>query len=123
VPVILDKWNEPEPDVSVAVGTINDYLTSHPRRSDVRLLVEVSDTTLGFDRGRRCTAYARGQMPDYWVLNLLEEHLEVYRSPWRSRYRSLTVHIPGQELSPLAFPDLVLRVSDLILSVAARDKN
>src|SRR5207244_2898413 len=70
LPLILDDGSEPEPDVAVVVGTRRDYGAESPRVAHVRLVVEVADTTLRFDRGRKQRAYARAGILEYWILNL-----------------------------------------------------
>lgn len=114
MPLILDDESEPQPDVLVVAGTRFDYLASHPKPENVRLLVEVSDTTLRFDRGRKQRAYARAGVPEYWVLNLLHRQLEVYRNPAGSRYRSVTGYSEQETVTPLAAPHATLRVADLL---------
>jgi Uma2 family endonuclease len=119
LPVILSKWSELEPDVSIVLGGPFDYLPEHPKAADVRLLIEVADTTLRFDRGRKRSAYARSGIQDYWIVNLLERQLEVYRDPAGARYRSVTVHREPEAVTPLAAPQASVRVSDLLPTLPA----
>jgi Uma2 family endonuclease len=97
-PVRIPDFDEPEPDVSVVRGTLDDYLDRAPRPKDVFLLVEVSDTTLDRDRGEKKAAYARARIPVYWVINLVDRQVEVYSDPARGRYRSTQVYQPGQDV-------------------------
>ncbi len=78
-PVALDDESEPEPDVAVVPGSYADYLTEHPQRPV--LVVEVADSSLHFDRRHKGSLYARGGVQDYWVVNLVDRVLEVYRDP------------------------------------------
>jgi Uma2 family endonuclease len=71
--------------VVVVPGTPDDYADRHPVPDDVRLLVEVSDTTLGYDRNRKAAIYAEAGIADYWILNLPQRRLEVRRDPSRFR--------------------------------------
>ena len=114
LPIILNDASEPEPDAVVVPGEPADYLRSHPRAADVRLLIEVSDTTLRLDRERKLKAYARAGIAEYWILNLLQRQLEVYRDPSGARYRSVTVYRGEQSVAPLAAPQSAVRVSDLL---------
>jgi Uma2 family endonuclease len=114
LPVILNDRSEPEPDVVVVPGTEFDYLSSHPTPSDLRLVVEVSDTTLRFDRGRKRAAYARAGILEYWILNLPERQLEVYRDPSGSRYRSVTVYGEQAAATPLAAPHVSVCAADFL---------
>ena len=79
-PVTTDD-SEPEPDVSVVRGQPRQYLDHHPGPQDVALLVEVSDATLGRDRGLKKRVYARARVPVYWIVNLPERRVEVYSDP------------------------------------------
>jgi Uma2 family endonuclease len=121
--VILSKWSEPEPDVSIVLGGPFDYLPEHPKAADVRLLIEVADTTLRFDRGRKRSAYARSDIPEYWIVNLPARQLEVYRDPVGSRYRSVTVHSEHEAVTPLAAPHAFVRVSDLLPPLPAPERD
>jgi Uma2 family endonuclease len=77
------KDSEPEPDVTVIKGDIWDYSQRHPRQSEVGMLVEVSETSLGIDRVIKKRMYAAAGIPVYWIINLLEKQVEVYTHPNR----------------------------------------
>jgi Uma2 family endonuclease len=79
LPVALDEESEPEPDVAVTAGEPREFLASHPRRPV--LVVEVAETSLAFDRREKGSLYARAQVPEYWIVNLNDHVLEVYREP------------------------------------------
>lgn len=78
-PIGLDDDSEPEPDVAVVSGAPDDYSRAHPSRPV--LTVEVADSSLAADRERKGGLYARAGLPEYWVLNLVDRVLEVYREP------------------------------------------
>lgn len=80
-PVILSNLSEPEPDICVVSARDDLYADSHPVVSEVRLLIEVSETTLNYDRGLKAISYAVAGIPEYWILDLVEERLEIYRNP------------------------------------------
>jgi len=75
--------SEPEPDSTIIRGALRDYLERHPGPSDVPLVIEVSDTTLRRDRGLKKRIYARAGIPVYWIINLIENRIEVYTEPTR----------------------------------------
>jgi Uma2 family endonuclease len=77
------------------------------------LLVEVSDSTLKKDRGRKARLYARSGIRDYWIVNIKERTIEVHRDPLGSKYLSVTVHKVGDAVHPLAFPQVSLAVARL----------
>jgi Uma2 family endonuclease len=118
-PLALDDESEPEPDVAVVPGSFRDYLVEHPSRPV--LVIEVSESSLALDREHKGGLYARAGLADYWIVNLVDRVLEVYRGPipdadaafgWR--YGSLVTLGPEASVSPLALPGAVLRVADLL---------
>ena len=118
LPVALDASSEPEPDLAVVRGAYRDYRRHHPARPV--LLVEVSDSTLMRDR-RKGGLYARAGVRDYWIVNLIDEVLEVYRQPHRSRssqfgwvYREVHVFHRGEAATPMAAPRARVAVNDLL---------
>lgn len=120
MPVALDDESEPEPDLALVSGAWTDYRATHPARP--ALVVEVSASSLDFDRRNKGSLYARGRVQDYWILNLAARLLEVYRdpavdpaAPYRWRYRSVERLAPPAVVSPLALPSVRVAVSDLLL--------
>lgn len=118
-PIRLDDESEPEPDVAVVPGTVEDYGHEHPARAV--LVVEVAESSLTFDRDYKGSLYARGRVPDYWVLNLLDRVLEVYREPCADaatpfgwRYAQREVHGVSATVAPLAVPTARAAVSQLL---------
>ncbi len=79
-PITLDD-SEPEPDVFIARGAFDDYITHHPFAEDVALVIEVADSTLERDRTTKRRVYARAGIPIYWIINLVGRGLEVYTNP------------------------------------------
>jgi Uma2 family endonuclease len=116
-PLDLGLHSEPEPDVAVVPA--GDYSTAHPRIT--LLVVEVSDTTLASDRGRKASLYARAGVTDYWIVNLVDHQLEVYRVPqsdpsqfYGHGYADRKVVQSRDVVSPLASPQLSIPVVDLL---------
>lgn len=118
-PIALDDESEPEPDVAVVPGTLDQYLREHPARPV--LTVEIAESSLGLDRRHKGSLYARAGLDDYWVVNLIDHVLEVYREPVRDpdapfgwRYARRDVLDPSMPATPLAAPNAVIRVVDLL---------
>jgi len=118
-PVALDERSEPEPDIVVVPGGLRDYLTAHPSRPV--LIVEVAETSLGLDRLRKGGLYARAGIAEYWVVNLVDEALEVYRDPVRApsghggwKYDSVGLLRRNAVVTPLAAPRARIRVASLL---------
>ncbi len=117
MPLIVDPDSEPEPDLVVVPGTPDDYRDEHPRSA--LLVVEVSDTTLALDRDRKRAIYARAGIREYWIVNLAERCLEVYRDPvaapgQASLYRSSQKLTPSDNIAPLAATTATVTVADLL---------
>ncbi len=117
-PIGLDDESEPEPDVAVVPGSVEDYGRAHPSR--VALIVEVAETRLAVDRQYKGSLYARAGVPDYWILNLVDRVLEVYREPQADsaaafgwRYTRNDTLGPAADVTPLAAAASVL-VSQLL---------
>lgn len=111
LPLVVGDDSEPEPDVAIVPGTPRDY-PEHP--TSALLVVEVSDTTLAFDRGQKRRLYAAAGVADYWILNLVDEQLEVHRNPVGDDYQSVTMIGASDEVAPLAMPSVRIRVGDLL---------
>lgn len=121
-PIVLGRYSEPEPDIALVRGKILDYRTGRPRGSDTPVVVEVSDETLRFDRGRRLRVYAQGGLAEYWIVNVVDHTVEVRTEPRRkdgdlkARYAGLRVY-RGDEIVPLRVDGVTiaeLPVSELI---------
>ncbi|HEX7447489.1 MAG TPA: Uma2 family endonuclease [Pirellulales bacterium] len=106
----------PEPDVTWLTRKLSGR---HPQPADVLLIIEVAKSSLKFDRGEKARLYAKSGVRDYWVVNVLDRCIEVYREPLRARYQSLTTHARGEQVRPLAFPDVVLDVASLFDSIGS----
>jgi Uma2 family endonuclease len=85
LPIVLDDRSEPEPDVAVCLRDPQHYSAAHPGPEHVVFLVEVADTSLAYDRGRKASAYARAGIPALWIVDLGERTIEVLSEPDRER--------------------------------------
>jgi Uma2 family endonuclease len=119
LPVALDDESEPEPDVAVVPGSPRDYLPSHPTRPV--LIVEIAYSSLAFDREQKGSLYARARIADYWIVNLVDRILEVYRdpapaphAPYGWGYNSVVALRAGDLVSPLAAPHARIGIADLL---------
>lgn len=78
---ITTNDSEPEPDVALARGAVRDYVNRHPSPGNIALVVEVADATLEQDRRTKLRAYASARLPVYWIVNLVNRHVEIYTRP------------------------------------------
>ncbi len=104
---------EPQPDVMVFAGVPDDYVNV-PRPADVLLLVEISNSTLSYDRSTKSIMYAENSIAEYWIVNLRSRTVEVYRQPEGDAYISLRVYDETEAVAPLAAPHAPVRVADLL---------
>ena len=121
LPLTIEDDSEPCPDLSVSEGSVDDFSEEHP--ATAVLVVEVSDSTLAFDRGRKSAMYAGAGIPEYWIVDLKRRCVEVRRDPVDlpsgggaslPDYGLVQLFRPGQSLSPLALPDQSIEVDALL---------
>jgi Uma2 family endonuclease len=101
--------SEPEPDLAVVPP--GKYWLEHPRSAS--LVIEVAETSIKDDR-QKAILYGSSNVDEYWIVNLVDDEVEVYRAPSDGTFRERTVQRRGAELTMLAFPDVLLRVDDLL---------
>jgi Uma2 family endonuclease len=89
-PLQLGDLSEPEPDFMLLKPNPDFYSSRHPTANDVLLLVEVADSSLSFDQNQKLRLYALHGVPEYWLLNLNDSCLEVYRVPFGETYAEKT---------------------------------
>ena len=117
-PVHIGQHNEPQPDLLLLHPRDDFYESRHPEPADVYLLIEVSDSTLLTDREEKLPIYAKGGIPEVWIVNLPERVIEVYTTPLAGEYTvSRRVH-GGDPLAPVAFPDAAIDTAALLHSKA-----
>ena len=112
-PLRLDRYNEPEPDVMLLRPRADDYRASHPTAADVLLLVEVSETSLAYDRATKLPLYARFSVPEVWIVDLVGAAVETYREPKDGAYASRQRLAAGQ-LTPRLAPGVTIDAAALI---------
>ena len=95
--------NEPEPDL-IVLALPSATICENPRPEHLRLLVEVSDSSLSFDLGDKASLYARAGILDYWVFDTVKRRLIVHRDPRDSKYQSIAVYSEHESVAPLAAP-------------------
>ena len=119
LPLDLSPSSQPEPDITVVRGSVRDYASTHP--TTALLVVEISESTLAFDRGEKASLYASAGIPEYWIVNLLDRRLEVYRDPvpmpgqpYGYGYRNCTHYFAADGVATLAAPQEAIKVADLL---------
>jgi Uma2 family endonuclease len=115
-PLSLLADSEPEPDFTIVENRDDDYLSAHPEASDTLLVIEISDSTLKYDREIKLPLYAEAGITNYWIFNLVDNHLEAYNQPLQEfngnfNYRLKEIFLPNQAIALPNFPDLWLDLS------------
>jgi len=112
LPLALSEHSQPEPDLAVVSGRIQDYRDHHP--TTALLVMEIADSSLLHDRKRKIPLYARCGIPEAWLLHLARRALEVYRDPVNGIYQTRITLRAGDTVTPLGRPGLLLAVADLL---------
>jgi Uma2 family endonuclease len=110
----LNPLSEPQPDIAIVRGPIDNYANTPPTPAGALLLIEVSESTLPHDSGEKLHAYARADVPEYWIVDLVHERIEVYTEPEADRYRAHRSVLCGETVAPRAFPDVVIAVNEVL---------
>ena len=115
-PIILSADSEPEPDVAIALNRSDNYLSSHPEPADILLVIEVSDSTLKYDRNTKLSLYAEAGISNYWIFNLVDIQLEMHSEPYQKipgdfGYQLQRIVLPNGIVAIPGFPDLSLDLS------------
>ena len=113
-PVVLERHAEPQPDLAVLRYRRDGYQAAHPGPADVLLLIEVADSSLDYDRGTKVPLYAGTGISEVWVVDLTGDAVDVFREPRDGRYTAMRTAHRGETLTPLALPQLGLRVDDIL---------
>ena len=113
-PVTLGDSSEPQPDLMVLRPDPHFYSEKHPTPQDVLLLIEVSDSTLTYDRNVKKPLYARYGIVEYWVVNLKNDCIEVYLNPQAQDYTLIHIMRRGKVIIPSQLPHISIGVSDVL---------
>ncbi|MEG4997291.1 Uma2 family endonuclease [Microcoleus sp. B4-D4] len=113
-PIALDDNSEPEPDIAVVRIDPLDYATHHPTPSEVYLIIEVADSSLAYDREIKAKIYARSGITDYWILNVNDRQLHVFREPTEDGYQSEIILGESASISPLQFPAFNIAIQQML---------
>jgi Uma2 family endonuclease len=112
-PITLGDDSEPEPDIAVVFTNINEYADRHPAPTDIYLLIEVADTTLTKDRELKSKIYAKNLVSEYWILDLQNRQVYIYRSPADDKYQIELILKSDENASIQAFSDLSIELDAL----------
>ena len=110
----LNEHTRPEPDLALLRERSDFYESEAAGPGDVLLLIEVSDSSLDYDRNEKLALYANAGIPEVWITALPERIIEAHTEPVGGRYTLKRIFSPGDTISPGCFPDLALPVSEIL---------
>ena len=113
-PIRLGNFSEPEPDLAIIKGTILDYAEHHPVPEDIYLVIEVADSTLKQDCEVKNKLYARSSIAEYWVVDIKNRQVHIFRDPTATGYTSQLILTETHTVSPIAFPNISLSISSIL---------
>lgn len=117
-PIILSSNSEPEPDVVIAKKKPDNYLSAHPTVEDIILVIEISDSTLQYDRETKLSLYAEVGINNYWIFNLVDNRLESYSQPFadtqgKCDYRTKNIFLPNETIAIPSFAQVNLELASV----------
>lgn len=115
LPITIAPNSEPEPDIAVVRIDSNRYRDRHPIPEDIYLLIEVADSTLSYDRDRKAKIYAKANIPEYWVIDVKQQQVLIFRNAKGDTYQFSQVLGVKDAIAPAAFPEVVIELSHLFV--------
>jgi Uma2 family endonuclease len=114
LPLVLTDHSVPQPDIAVyrRRQTV-PFKERAPHREDALLVIEVAESSLGYDQTTKLRLYAEAAIPEYWIVDCSAESVDVYRNPDCGAYRDVTRVEGAASVSPLVFPDVVLPLAEI----------
>jgi len=113
-PIRLDDFSEPQPDIALLKPRKDFYSKSHPTPEDVLVVVEVTDTSVDYDRNVKLPLYARAGIPEVWLMVLARDVIEVHSQPKNGKYQKVQRLRRGKTLISPTLPEFSCRVEDLL---------
>ncbi|BAY79743.1 hypothetical protein NIES25_62290 (plasmid) [Nostoc linckia NIES-25] len=112
-PIQLSQYSEPEPDIAVVRIDARKYINHHPAPHEIFLVIEVADTTLETDRKQKAPLYAKAGITDYWILDVNQRQVYVFREPSLEGYNLEFILPEDATLSSIAFPEIKIQIGKL----------
>jgi len=125
-PIVLNRYNQPQPDLAVLKYRDDFYNQAFPRPEDILLLIEVADTSAHFDRTRKKSIYATNGIKEYWLVDIARGQVEQYNGPIAGDYHTVSVLKRGQQIRPAAMPEIQFEIIEILgpeATSAHSDKN
>ncbi|NCR60288.1 MAG: Uma2 family endonuclease [Microcystis aeruginosa LL13-06] len=113
-PIRLNNNSQPEPDLSLLIPRSDFYVAAYPCPQDIYLIIEVSDSTIDYDRNTKISLYAEANIKEVWIINLKEECLEVYRHPLHGSYQNIQKYSINERVFITYFPDIEFTIAEIL---------
>ncbi len=114
LPIVVANRTELEPDVSLLIDRGHFYEQTLPRVRDVYAVLEVADSSLWYDRGKKLELYAESGISEYWIVDVAKQGIQIFTQPLGRRYGSYRLALRGTSVAFTAFPDVVFAVDELL---------
>lgn len=114
LPINLSDRSEPQPDLALVYYREDYYASGHPQSNDILLLIEVSDSTLKYDREVKLPLYAKSGIPEVWIVNLGEQIVEVYRQPCGDAYGVVQHYQRGEVVKFSIGEDIAIAINQIL---------
>jgi Uma2 family endonuclease len=113
-PIRLDEYSEPQPDLCLLLPRPDFYAQAHPTPADVLLVVEVADSSAGFDREVKLPLYAQASVPEVWIINLPADTVEIYAQPSGGKYQKSRELKRGETINSETISQLSIAANDVL---------
>lgn len=113
-PITLSDYSEPQPDLTLLKRRADFYVDGHPTPIDVLVVIEVADSTVEKDRRSKIPAYALAGIPETWLIDLVEDRIEVHSNPYNGVYQEVRIIQRGQRVISRSLPQLKLKADDVL---------
>jgi Uma2 family endonuclease len=113
-PILLSDYSEPQPDLALLKPRADFYVGGHPTPADVLVVIEVSDSTVEKDRRAKIPSYAQAGIPESWLIDLVEDRIEVHSKPYNGVYQEVRIIQRGQKVISNSLPQLKLKADEIL---------
>jgi Uma2 family endonuclease len=113
-PIKFDDFNEPETDLAILKRREDFYIQAKPTPKDILILIEVSDSTLKYDRDVKLALYAEAEIPEVWIVNLVNDIIEIHQKPNVGIYQLAKIFKRGETLTSEVLPDLSIAADEIL---------
>lgn len=112
-PVLLDDYSEPQPDIALLTPRDDYYDQALPHPDDILLIIEVADSSLGYDRSQKLPRYAAANIPEVWIIDVEQQRIEQYTQPLQGQYMHLTTILRGGSIQATLVPNVQFETNRL----------